>query len=205
MRHLILTAALATVAALMASVGTGLAQGQDDRRLRTDLSGFEEAQNANATTGAPPIAAIFSTGNGQLTLKIDRQSREITYELTYEFPDAAATPIVGTQFVNQGHLHVGQKHTAGSIYVWLCQSADSPAPAAVALSTPTCPSPSGTVAGSITPAKVLAVPAQGFPDGEAGFDALLAAIESDAIYGNVHTDRSPAGEIRGQVGDLPPQ
>ena len=196
MRHLILTAALATVAALTASVGTGLAQGQDDRRLRTDLSGFKEVH--------PPtlgIGTIFSTGNGQLTLKIDRQRREITYELTYEFPDAAATPIVGTQFVNQGHLHVGQKHTAGSIYVWLCQSADSPAPAAVAASTPACPSPSGTVAGSITPAKVLAVAVQGFPGGEEGFDALLAALRSDAIYGNVHTDRFPAGEIRGQVGD----
>jgi hypothetical protein len=71
----------------------------------------------------------------------------------------------------------------------------------VAASTPTCPSPSGTVAGTITPAKVLALAPQAFPGGEGGFDALLAALRSDAIYGNVHTDLSPAGEIRGQVGD----
>jgi len=166
---------------------------QNNSNLRTDLSGFHEV--------AAGIATIFSTGDGQLTLKIDKKNREIAYELTYQFPDAAATPVVGAQFVNQAHLHVGQKHIAGSIYVWLCQSADSPAPAAVLAVTPTCPSPSGTVAGSITPAKVLAVPAQGFPDGEAGFDALLAAIQNDAIYGNVHTDRFPTGEIRGQVGD----
>jgi hypothetical protein len=180
-----------TLVALMIS-DTGSAQ--DDRRLRTDLSGFNEVHAPPAVAGA-----IFSTGNGRLTLKIDRKSRQIAYELAYEFPDA--TPMVGTQFVNQAHLHFGQEHTTGGINVWLCQSADNPAPAAVAPITPVCPSPSGTVAGSITPAKVLAVAAQGFPGGEEGFDALLAALGSDAIYGNVHTDRFPPGEIRGQVGD----
>jgi hypothetical protein len=147
------------------------------------------------------VGTIFSTGRGRLTLKINKQNRGIDYELTYEFPDAAATPIVGTQFVNQAHFHVGQKHTTGSIYVWLCQSADTPAPAVVAASTPTCPSPSGKVTGTITPAMILALAAQGFPGGEAGFDALLAALESGTIYANVHTDRFPPGEIRGQVGD----
>jgi hypothetical protein len=169
---------------------------QNDARLRTDLSGFKEVH--------PPslgIGAIFSTGSGKLTLKINKQIRAIAYELTYQFPDAVATPIVGTQFVNQAHLHFGQKHTAGAINVWLCQSTDNPAPAAVAVATPVCPSPSGTVVGSITPAMVLALPAQGFPGGEAGFDALLAALRNDAIYANVHTDRFPPGEIRGQVGD----
>jgi CHRD domain len=181
-----------TLVALMISA-TGSAQ--DDRRLRTDLSGFNEVLGPDLGIGA-----LFSTGNGRLTLKIDRKSRQIAYELTYEFPDAVATPIVGTQFVNQAHLHLGQKHTTGGINVWLCQSADNPAPAAVAASTPACPSPSGTVAGSITPAMVLALVPQGFPGGEAGFDALLAALRSDAIYANVHTDRFPPGEIRGQVG-----
>jgi hypothetical protein len=179
-----------TLVALMISA-TGSAQ---DRRIRTDLSGFNEVIGPDLGIGA-----LFSTGNGQLTLKIDRQSREIAYELTYQFPDA--TQIVGTQFVNQAHLHFGQEHTTGGINVWLCQSQDAPAPAAVVASTPACPSPSGTVTGSITPAKVLALPGQGFPAGEPGFDALLAALRSDAIYANVHTDRSPPGEIRGQVGD----
>ena len=147
------------------------------------------------------IGTIFSTGSGRLTLKINKQIRSIDYELTYEFPDAAATPTAGTQFVNQAHLHVGQRHTTGSIYVWLCQSVDNPAPGVLAATTPICPSPSGTVAGMITPAVVLPLPTQGFPGGEAGFDALLAALGSGAIYANVHTDRFPAGEIRGQVGD----
>ena len=192
-----------TLVVLMISA-TGSAQ--DNARLRIDLSGFNEVHAPTLGIGPPPSlnagnGAIFSTGNGQLTLKINKQIREIAYELTYEFPNAADTPVVGTQFVNQAHFHFGQKHTTGAINVWLCQSLDNPAPAAVAPATPVCPSPSGTVAGRITPAMVLAVPGQGFPGGEAGFDALLAALQSNAIYGNVHTDRFPGGEIRGQVGD----
>jgi hypothetical protein len=185
---------------------TGAAQdkaAQNDARLRIDLSGFNEVHAPTLGIGPSLNAgngAIFSTGNGQLTLKINKQNREIAYELTYQFPDAAATPVVGTQFVNQAHFHAGQKHTTGTINVWLCQSADNPAPAAVAPATPICPSPSGTVAGSVTPAMVLGLAGQGFPAGEAGFDALLAAMGSGAIYANVHTDRFPPGEIRGHVG-----
>src|SRR5262245_23675815 len=90
---------------------TGLADDKnDDRPLRIKLSGFQEVIGPNLGLGA-----IFSTGSGRLTLKVDKQGSEIKYELTYDFPDAAATPIVGTQFVNQAHLHFGQKHTTGTI------------------------------------------------------------------------------------------
>jgi hypothetical protein len=175
----------------------------DNRRLRINLSGFQEVipPSLPATGFNAGAGAIFSTGSGQLTLKIDKQNRMIEYELTYDFPDAAATPITGAQFVNQAHLHFGQKHTTGAINVWLCQSGDNPAPAAVAATTPTCPSPSGRVTGTITPAKVLALAGQGFPAGQDGFDALLEALQNEAIYGNVHTDKFPSGEIRGQFGD----
>src|SRR5262245_18835622 len=168
----------------------------NDRRIRTDLSGFNDVVGPNLGVGA-----VFSTGSGQLKLKIDRRNREIEYELSFDFPDAADTPTLGTQFVNQGHIHFGQRHTTGGIPVWLCQSADSPAPPAVAADTPMCPSPGGTVTGTITPAKVLALAAQGFPAGEEGFDALLEALRTGTAYGNVHTDRFPAGEIRGQLND----
>jgi hypothetical protein len=193
LRCLLLTVPL--VVMIPATVSAQDTAAQNDGRLRIDLTGFNEVHGPDLGIGS-----IFSTGSGRLTLKINKQIRSIDYELTYDFPDAAATPVVGTQFVNQAHFHFGQKHTTGAINVWLCQSVDNPAPAAVAASTPTCPSPSGTVTGSITPAKVLALAAQGFPGGEAGFDALLAALGSGAIYANVHTDRFPPGEIRGQLG-----
>jgi hypothetical protein len=97
----------------------------NNRHLRTDLSGFNEVH--------PPtlgIGAIFSTGSGQLTLKIDRQNREIGFELSYEFPDASDTTLVGVQFVNQAHLHFGQKHTAGGINVCCASQQIIPLPRA---------------------------------------------------------------------------
>lgn len=168
----------------------------DGRNFRAQLSGFQEVHGPNLGVGA-----IFSTGDGRISLKIDRRQREIRYALNYDFPDAAATPLVGTQFVNQAHLHFGQKHTTGGITVWLCQSADNPAPASVAADTPTCPSPSGTVTGTILPAHVLGLDPQGLPGDEDGFDAILQALRDDAIYANVHTDRFGPGEIRGQLDD----
>jgi len=182
---------------LLALIAPATGSAQDNNgRLRIELSGFQEVIPPNLGLGA-----IFSTGSGRLTLKVAKQKRTIDYELTYSFPDAAATPIVGAQFVNQAHLHFGQKHTTGGITVWLCQSADTPAPAAVAAVTPTCPSPSGTVSGTIAPGQVLALPGQGLPAGQDGFAALLEALQNDAIYGNVHTDKFPSGEIRGQFAD----
>ena len=188
-------AAFATMVGLSLAV-PGAAYADDSRTVRVRLSAFNEVLGPNLGIGA-----LFSTGSGHVDFKIDNRNREIRYSLTYDFPDASLTPVVGTQFVNQAHLHFGQRHTTGGITVWLCQSADNPAPSAVAASTPTCPSPLGTVGGSILPSDVLALTAQGLPGGEAGFDALLAALETGAIYANVHTDRFPGGEIRGQLGD----
>jgi hypothetical protein len=199
---------IVATAGLLALIAPATGSAHDDRdsngRLRINLTGFQEViapSNPAGGTFSAGAGAIFSTGSGRLKLKIDKQSRTIDYELTYSFPDAAATPIAGAQFVNQSHLHFGQKHTTGGINVWLCQSADNPAPAAVAAATPACPSPSGTVSGTIAPGQVLALAGQGFPAGQDGFDALLDALQNDAIYGNVHTDRFPGGEIRGQFAD----
>jgi len=168
----------------------------DGRNLRADLTGFEEVHGPSLGIGA-----IFSTGSGRIVLKVDRRDREIDYEIRFDFPDAGGVPVAGAQFVNQAHLHFGQQHTTGGISVWLCQSADSPAPPSVAADTPTCPSPSGKVTGTIRPEHVLGLPAQGLPEGEDGFDAILKALRDKAIYANVHTDRFPPGEIRGQLED----
>jgi hypothetical protein len=177
-------------AAALALTLPDLAPADERKHFETDLSGFHEVHGPSLGIGA-----IFSTGGGRLTLRLDERAREIRYELSYEFPDAA--PISGVQFVNQAHLHFGQKHTTGGIPVWLCQSIDAAGPAG----TPICPSPSGTVNGIIRPANVLGLAGQGLPAGDAGFDALVEALRTGAVYGNVHTDRFPPGEIRGQLGD----
>ena len=186
--------AFGVVVGLVTLVVPAAGYADDGPSLSAKLSGFREV--LGPTLG---IGALFSTGSGRINLRIDKRDREIHYKLSYEFPDAADTPVVGAQFVNQAHLHFGQKHTTGGINVWLCQSTDSPAPAAVAAATPMCPTPSGTVEGTIGAAQVIALAAQGFPAGEDGFDALLEALRTDAIYANVHTDRFPGGEIRGQL------
>ena len=94
-RCLLLTVALA------APMIPATVSAQNDGRLRIDLSGFNEVLGPNLGIGT-----IFSTGSGRLTLKINKQIRSIDYELTYAFPDAAATPTVGAQFVNQAHAVV---------------------------------------------------------------------------------------------------
>lgn len=185
---------IATAVGLAALLAPPPGQADDNRNLRANLSGFQEVHGPNLGVGA-----IFSTGNGRIKLKADKRDREIQFELTYEFPDAADTTVVGAQFVNQAHLHFGQKHTTGGITVWLCQSVDNPAPAAVAANAAICPSPSGKVTGVIRPQDVLALPGQGLPGGEDGFDALREALRTGAIYANVHTDRFGPGEIRGQL------
>ena len=119
--------------------------------------------------------------------RIDEQAEIIHYELSYKDLEGDVT---------QGHIHFGQRHTVGGIVVWLCQTEGTPAPAAVAASTPFCPA-EGKVTGTITPAQVLAQTLQGIEAGE--FDELVRAILAGAAYVNVHSSVFGPGEIRGQL------
>ena len=127
--------------------------------------------------------AIFSRGRGTLDLRLDRKAQSVTYRLTY---GDLGTP------VTQAHIHFGRVHVAGGVIVFLCSNlGNGPA------GTPACPASGGTVTGTLGPASVLGIAAQRFPAGN--WDALVAALESDTAYGNIHTTDLPAGEIRGQV------
>jgi CHRD domain-containing protein len=64
--------------------------------------------------------------------------------------------------------------------------------------TPACQNnPGGTVSGTITPAKVSALPTQNISAGD--FDAVEDALTTNTAYVNVHTTKFPAGEIRGEI------
>jgi len=172
MKTLLLAAATALAFAPSAFADNG-------DRLRAQLTGYEEV---------PPVSTV---GNGRFKAKISHDEQSIDYELTYD-------DLEGT--VSQAHIHFGQKAVNGSIVIWLCQTAGTPAPAAVAALTPICPEPSGTVTGTITAANVVTAgtASQRILAGELA--EVIAAIRAGRAYANVHSlALNPAGEIRGQI------
>jgi hypothetical protein len=137
----------------------------------------------------PPVATA-ATGTFSATLSADGST--LTYTETYENLNA---PILFS------HIHFGLPREATGIMVFLCGPAAGAAggPPAGTPNPPACAGPtSGTVTGSVTAANVIGPNAQGITPG-ADFAKVVQALREGAAYGNVHTMRSPSGEIRGQV------
>lgn len=117
--------------------------------------------------------------NGHGTFKATISGNTISYELT--FADLS-TPAVAS------HIHFAQPGVNGGIFAFLCGGGGKPA----------CPPAGGTVTGTITAADILAPsPDQGLAAGD--FAGAVRALRSGNTYANVHTNRFPAGEIRGQI------
>jgi hypothetical protein len=164
-----------TLAALMIASVPTLVRAE---RIQAKLVGYQE------------VPAVSTPASGEFHAKISRDETSISYELTY-------SDLVGT--VQQSHIHFGQRSVNGSVVVWLCQTATTPAPATVAAITPFCPQ-SGTVTGTITAANVVAAgtASQQIVAGELA--EVIAAIRAGVAYANVHaTPLNPGGEIRGQI------
>ena len=145
------------------------------------FSGFQEVGGL----GAGETGAILSTGQATVKLTLDKTAQTLTYTLTYS----------GLTNVLQSHIHFGKEHVAGGVMVFFCSNLGNGP-----VGTPACPDdPAGevTVTGTIRPAGVVGLAAQNITAGD--FAAVVAALESDTAYGNIHTKQFPAGEIRGQV------
>jgi hypothetical protein len=165
---------------VVVGVATGNAQDTSDSQSQsqfgTDLNSF----NASPS--------LFTNGKGTSRVQIAADKTSISYELSYSGLSSAVT---------QAHIHFAQKGVNGGIIVYLCDNTGF-APKGV----PACPD-SGTVTGTATAADVnppnnpLPVTTQGIAPGD--FAALVAAIEHNSGYVNVHTTDFPAGEIRGQL------
>jgi hypothetical protein len=149
-------------------------------KFRAEFSGFEEVGPLNAETGA-----IFSQGKGTLELDLNETLEQITYTLTYSGTFSSA--------VTQAHIHFGKRHVPGGIFVFFCTN-NSNGPTG----TPLCPPFPATVTGTWTTASVKAITGQNVLTA-GNFAALVAALESDTAYGNIHTVNFPSGEIRGQI------
>lgn len=161
---------LALAAALLAAFP---AWADKDTEIRTPLNGFEE------------VPSVSTRARGELYLRIDGSGSFVNYELSY-------SSLQGQ--VRQAHIHFAQTAVNGPIVIWLCGTTFNPGPEG----TQTCPQ-SGSVRGVITSANVLAAPAtQLLAAGE--LSEVIAAFRAGAAYANVHSDLSPGGEIRGQIG-----
>ena len=163
---------VATTLAALAVGFSAAATADDDRnegnRFAARLSGYNEVHFIAAPT--PALRGAISTqARGSFRAVIDDRAEMIHYELSFEGLEADVT---------QSHIHFGQRHTVGGIVVWLCQTPGTPAPDLVASVTPFCPTPDGTVTGTIVPAQVLTATGQGINAGE--FDEVVRAIRAGA-------------------------
>lgn len=178
-RKSLLTAAVASAA--LASFASAPAVSDDDsrrgrRRLTAELSSFNEVPMTLSTPASGSFRAV-----------LNKSQTEITYRLDY-------ANLTGT--VTQAHIHLGDRHVAGGISVWLCGTATNTGPAG----TPVC-GPGGEdeaeAEGTLTMANVVGPAGQGIAAGE--FAELVRAIKSGVTYVNVHSSTFPPGEIRGQI------
>jgi len=129
--------------------------------------------------GAEEVPSVSSTGTGELLARISDDASSIDYTLSYENLEGATT--------TQAHIHLGQFSANGGVSVFLCGGGGKPP----------CPATGGTVTGTIIAADVIGPAGQGIAAGE--LDELIAAMRRGVTYANVHTDKHPGGEIRGQI------
>ena len=166
-------------------VGSFAIAGSGSKNFRGDpLNGYEENPD------------ISTTGTGSFEARLSDDGNSIHYKLSYSGLEGNVT---------QSHVHFGKRAINGGISFWLCETAAVQSPSA---STPTCPSPGGTVEGDITAAEVIGPGATVGPPPTAGqgiepgnLAEILAAMRAGHAYANVHTTKWPGGEIRAQLED----
>ncbi|MGH6865387.1 MAG: CHRD domain-containing protein [Methyloceanibacter sp.] len=127
--------------------------------------------------GFNEVPAVSSTGRGEFTARI--RGDAVDWELSYKRLEGTVT--------TAAHIHLGQKDVNGGVSVFFCGGTTTPA----------CTPTSGTFGGTFTAADVVGPEDQGIAAGEIA--ELIRAIRAGKTYVNVHTDKHPGGEIRGQV------
>ena len=142
------------------------------------MSGFEE------------VPSVSTTGGGQVDAEVNRAGTEIRYTLRYRNLEGA---------VQQSHIHFGEEHTNGGIVVFLCTNLGN---GPVGRTRAGLPAAAGEVEGVLTADDVSTAAAsrrrapRASPSASSASSSARCARAS--TYANVHSDRWPGGEIRGQ-------
>jgi len=132
--------------------------------------------------GINETPALSTPATGRFRADISDDESSITFELKY------SGLVANSLFA---HIHLGQKNVAGGVMIFFCDNSNPPR------SPRTCPARAGTVTGTVTAADVIGPDGQGIAPGE--FTKVLKAIRKGVTYVNVHSEKFPPGEIRGQV------
>src|SRR5215210_3985480 len=125
-------------------------------------------------TGASEVPPVQTNASGfaDLDVEMEEGQRVVDYHLYVSNIDR----------VTQAHIHQGNSSENGHIIVPLFNA-----------STPTGPVTGQLAEGHITPANFVG-PLQGKQ-----LDDLIALMQNETAYVNVHTEQNPQGEIRGTV------
>ena len=161
------------------SVATA-ASDEDVNTFRARLRGLNEV---------PPVA---TQATGSFTATLSSDGSTLSYTVTYKNLNAQ---------ILFSHIHFGFPKEAAGIMVFLCGPAAGAmgGPPAGFPNPPACPdTTSGTVSGMVTAANVIGPNSQGITPGT-DFAKVVQALREGAAYVNVHSTRSPSGEIRGPV------
>ena len=148
--------------------------------LISGLAGGRSNESHKAVlSGYDEVPSVSSTGSGELRLKVFEDAEIVEFDLSYENLEGTTT--------SAAHIHLGQEGVNGGVIAFFCGGGG----------TPPCTATSGSFSGSFGPANVLGPTGQGIAPGE--FAGVLRALRAGKVYVNVHTDKHPGGEIRGQL------
>jgi CHRD domain len=162
--------------------------------LSSLLTSAAVAQSTFVTTlnGLNETPIVISKGTGHVRITISEDRKSIEYELSYSGLEGSKVQGGSVLFA---HIHIGRPTIAGGVAVFFCGGGNTAATKAP------CPE-SGTVTGTWTAADVVGPQPQGVDPTDTtqnAFERVVKSILAGLSYANVHTTRSPGGEIRGQL------
>ena len=159
------------VLATLACLAAALPAAAQPRHFSARLRGFEE------------VPALATPAGGRFTATLNEDETEIAWHLEYKNLEGN---------VLQAHIHFGQMSVNGGISVFFCSNlGNGPA------GTPACPPGAASLDGTFTAADVIGPNSQSLAPGE--LFSLIRAMRAGIAYANVHSDKFPGGEIRGQI------